>query len=242
MAGVPPGRSIGQRFLDLFIAPSRAFVAPRPVAMLWIGLALIAAVQLLDAVLLHDLQAARQLQMTERILDRDQNLAADKKAEVLAKAEGNSRGTRAVALEAISRIVAIGILGVLLPAALLLFGVNFGFAGRARFIDTLIVTTFSYLVTVPRDAILIPLRRLTGTLDIYAGPAVLSSPDSGLLFYVLMMFDLFDLYHLVPLALGLALVGGISRGKAWTLVLIFWGVWVLFTIGMASLAVSMGVA
>ncbi len=235
-----PHPSLVRRFFDLFAAPSRAFVAPRPGSMWLVGLLVVCLFQIADSALLQNLYDQKQLETTQKILDRNERLSAAQKDKMIQEMEDRAGTTKNIVVSAVARVVAVGLLGVLLPAGLLLFGVNFVFGGKARFIDVLHVVTFSQLVTVPRDLILIPLRAATQNLEIYAGPASLVSSEGSLLQPVLMLFDVFELYHLVPLALGLAVVGAITRGKAWGLVIALFSIWALIALGFSWMAIKMG--
>ncbi|MFN8546830.1 MAG: hypothetical protein U0527_02365 [Candidatus Eisenbacteria bacterium] len=216
------------------------FVAPRGNSV-WLGaLGLLCLLQVFDAVVQRDLYDAKQIEATEKVISKNERISAEEKQKIMDSVEERAGTTRSLVTTIVMRIVAVWLFAALLPAGLMLFGANFVCAGRARFVDLMSVTTFSALVILPRELILIPLRRATGQLEIFVGPAALVSSDSGLLQPFLNLFDLFELYHLVPLALGVALVAGISRGKAWGLVISLWVVWAMFALGAAWIALRMG--
>ncbi|MCA9730245.1 MAG: hypothetical protein KC729_21350, partial [Candidatus Eisenbacteria bacterium] len=98
-------------------------------------------------------------------------------------------------------------------------------------LDVLGVFSLTGLVYAIREAVTIPLKLARQSLDIYTGPAALLSPDVGLIFKIAQMLDLFDLYRMFLVIVGLAVVGHVSTKRSAGVVLAFWGLWVVIQIG-----------
>lgn len=137
---------------------------------------------------------------------------------------------------------ALSLLYVLVIAAVLLGTVNFGFGGRAKFSQMFAVVMYGGLP--------LSIKALLGIVAIYAGV----DPDSfNLSNYVgtnigyylptdvpkwLMTFgsslDIFTIWMLILLAIGCAIVGRISKGKAAGAVFGWWILIVLLQVGIAA--------
>lgn len=228
-----------QRFLALWSAPSRAFVPPRTHILFVLPLVLMVFVQCLDGYLLRDLYADQQASAMEKYLDKHPELGGEARASFEERMNKQESGA-GMALGLAGRSAAVLLIGVLLPVALLHFGTNFGMGGKLRFVDALRVYAWSSLVTTVSGLLLVFVKSAQGTLEVHTGPAAFVSADSGLLYYALQSLDLFALYHLVPLTIGLAMASGVSRQKAGTLVAILWAAGFLVSLGLAALSLSMG--
>ena len=111
-------------------------------------------------------------------------------------------------------------------------GINFGVGGAARFTDVLGVLSLSSLVYLIREAITIPLKLSQQTSQIFTGPAAFIDKSAGLVHHIAVMLDLFDLYRLFLVIVGLSIVGKVSTGRAAAVVLAFWGLFVIIQIGV----------
>lgn len=207
------------RCVALFTAPRSAFGPPRGLRFWLLPLLAILVVTVLDSVALQDLyndQVYESMESNRALSEEQRTLileALDKKAE-------SSTTISSVVGVTAGAIFNIGIAFFLLGLFYLL-GVNFGLAGSARYLDVVGVLALSWMALVPRILLTLPLKLSQGTLAIYTGPAALVG-DAGMLRTVLGFFDLFDLFRLFLLTVGLSVVGSVRTSRSAILVIAFW--------------------
>lgn len=238
----PPGEALplGTRIARLFSAPSKAFFPPFSSAMWILPIVIASLFQVGEALLLKDLYSAEMTKQMESFFE-NREVPDEQREKILARMEEGESGS-ALVIQGLSRVAVVGLLYFLIPAAVLLFGANFVMGASAKFGQIFTVTAFSALVTVPRELLLIPLRLVLGTIHVYTGPAALLGPEAGLPFYLLLPFDIFELYRLFVLALGLVVVARISRQRAFVLVGILWFGFALLQVGGYLFSHAMGMA
>lgn len=216
-----------QRFFLLFSSPRRAFQPPRTPAFLIVPLVALSVLVVAQTVLFHDLYTERSKSMIER----NQSIPEAQKAEVLQKMDERMSSPSMEVVQILSAVAR----KYLIPALLYLLGLNFVLGARTRFAEVFAVTAFTGLVQIPKELIRTPLMLSRGTLDVFLGPAALAGSENPPLFAALNMFDLFDLFRLVLLAIGFSVLSGLPvRRTAWPVVV----VWLLFGLAGVGCALS----
>ena len=208
------------RCVALFSAPRSAFRSPRRLAFWLFPLIVILVVNVVDGVVLSDLYEAQTFETIEsnRVLTEEQRTMMLEKME-----SGSEAGTTVGSVlkmtggVVFNEVIVFSVLGLFY-----LLGVNFGLAGQARYLDVVGVLALSWMALVPRVLLTLPLKLSQGTLAIYTGPAALVSQDGGWLATVLGFFDLFDLYRLFLITIGLSVVGRVKASRSAILVAAFW--------------------
>ncbi|MEZ4651393.1 MAG: hypothetical protein R3E97_21890 [Candidatus Eisenbacteria bacterium] len=219
---LPPASEPG--FLDrvgcLLSSPRRAFRAPRGLSFWLVPLVLVLVVNVLHGLLLQDLYNDWFLEFAETntSFSEEQRVAMIEAFE----AKADDGVTVTTVLQAVAG--GIGSLGVafFLVGLFYMFGVNFGLAGSARYLDVVGVLALSSMTLVLKEIITIPLKLSQQTLAIYTGPAAFAPHDGGMLSTVLGFFDVFDLARLFLITIGLSVVGKITASRAVILVIAFW--------------------
>lgn len=229
----PPGDapprepSLLTRFFALFSSPSKAFAAPRGRAFWLVPMIITALVQGAHTTLLTDLYSQEQ----RKAIAQSSQFSEEQRARILEQLESQDESGLKIVQTATGMVIG-ALFTLVVPAALLMFGINFGVGGAARFTDALGVLSLTSLLYLVREAITIPLKLSQQTLDIYTGPAAFLDKSMGIVHHIAVMFDLFDLYRLFLVIVGLAIVGKVSTGRSATVVLAFWGLLLLVQIGM----------
>lgn len=232
-AGLP--MTVTQRFGLIFSQPSVAFRGLRESRWVWLWPALVIALCMVIAPqFVSDLQAEKQIRAVDELVDRGlvQEEGADELRQRIREGAEDTGIAKAVLWSTVGTVYKIAF-RFLLPAAVLLLGVRFVMAGRARYSEVLAALSFASLPAALREIVRTPLQMSKGDLDVSFGPAMLTGTDtvSG---YALGLIDLFDLWILYLLVIGLAEVGPLSRGRAATLVVPLWIVFSLFKLGMRA--------
>lgn len=219
--------SLLARFFALFSSPRQAFVPPRGLSFWLIPLLITALLQGANTILLGDLYTQEQ----RRAIAESTQFTEEQRTRILEQIDEQAESGQQVVNIGIGIVfVALGTLA--LPAALLMVGINFGVGGAARFTDALGVLSLTSLVYVVREAITIPLKLSQQTIQIFTGPAAFIDESAGIVHHVAKMLDLFDLYRLFLVIVGLAVVGKVSTGRSAAVVLAFWGLFILVQIGV----------
>jgi len=201
------------RILCLFSSPARAFRQRRD-TLFWLGpLLIVLAGATITSTMLFDLQTEQQMRF---FLESDmfQDEARETMIEELASAE---YGLGTMVTTAVTIAIVTFLLGLIA-----LLGVNFILGGTARYLDLVGVLSIASLPTVARDLLTLPIKLSQQTLNIHTGPAALISPDQKTLHNVLKLFDVFDLYYFVLLAVGFAVVGSVTLRKGAILAVLGW--------------------
>ena len=111
---------------------------------------------------------------------------------------------------------------------------RFALSSPTRFPAVLGVVSLAALPAALREIVRTPLQHAKGSLDVYFGPAAFVGHTRTTGAQALAMLDLFDIWILVLLVMGLAEVGHVPRARAATLVLPLWFVLVLVHLGLKA--------
>lgn len=117
----------------------------------------------------------------------------------------------------------------------LLFNVLLG--GDSTFRRVFSVYCYSNLIAIPAMIVKFPLIMTKRTLDIQTSLAVLLSPDSKGTFVhsVLSSFDIFTIWQVILVSLGLGVMYKYSTQKVLTAVVILWIIWIFAKSGLSSI-------
>ncbi|MFQ5670570.1 MAG: YIP1 family protein [Acidobacteriota bacterium] len=135
-------------------------------------------------------------------------------------------------------------LGVLMVLALVYWGGTNAFGGRITFSLTLAVLSYAWLVKILEGGLRFlsmwggdPVRVDQVDLVLATSPAALLGAGSAgtLFFQFARTLNVFTLWSQALLALGLAEVGGLSRGAAFGLVILLFTFYVAGSVGLAAL-------
>ena len=200
-----------QRLGWLFSSPGKALQPPRSSSLWVIPLVVTGLMIASEAVLLRDLGIA---QVKTRIAQNEKLSDAQREQILQNMDSGQTGGAGSQAGRALIGAVFGILIGFGLPALLYLLGFNFVLGAKVPFRDIWTVVLFTALITVPREILRVPLMLSKGTLHVYTSPAAFVPPDDRVAVQVLNTFDIFDLYRLVALTLGFAVVASLPVRKA----------------------------
>lgn len=112
-------------------------------------------------------------------------------------------------------------------------------SGKANFVRSLAVTSHALLVGVVESVVKVAMMLALSTSQVHFGPALfLDRPESPTFLYSLLaQIDLFTLWKIWLLAVGLAIVHRIGRsGLLWALA----GIWALWAVGSSAVGAALG--
>lgn len=227
-------RSVWTVMADVFIEPSRAFraTADRPrflIPFLVIVLVVLGQLLVTNDIRMDDL--ARQIRNNqtmapEEVERRLANIEAQRSPEW--HWSGLAHGLAFVTLGKGVQLLAM--------SAAIWLGLQFSIK-RPRFRHVLAVCTLAMLIALPEAALSSALAFVKGTTDITLGPAVLlprawkHSPLHRLCFQI----DIFTVWTMILLIIGLPVATGVSRRLAGVTVGYLWVVWLLIAMFVGRL-------
>ncbi len=201
----------------------------------WVPAVLVSALMTLAPQAVFDLHHERQQAALESLIERgilNEDQAHEARQRIAADAA--QRGPLQVGQQALLGLVSSLAFRFILPAALLLAGLRFVLERRVRFAAVLATLSYAALPAGLRAILRTPLQYAKGSLDVYFSPAALVGHTRSFGAYALNMLDFFDLWVLWLLTVGLAEVGGVSRGRAAGLVVPLWLALVLLRLGLRA--------
>jgi hypothetical protein len=227
-----PPLSEGQRVIDTFIAPSKTFTDIRRSASWWLPFVIGCLVTwglayAIQSKITWEKAYDNVLKQSPKQMERMEQAPADQQAK-----------TRAIAANFTKYVFwaapVVGLIIVVVMAAVLMATINFGFGGKAKFGQMFALFYYSFLP--------ISIKAILGIVTIFAG----LDPDSfnmnnyvgtNLGYYLPPDFskplmalatsiDIFAIWMLVLLTIGCAIIGNIKKGQA---AIAVWGWWALLT-------------
>jgi len=216
-----------QRVINVFVNPGKAFIAVRnkpnwiPPAMLVILLGL------LMTYLIAPIAMQEQEEKTITMLEK-RGMSQDQIDEALES--GQAIGKYIMYPSALIG----GIVVLLLSAAIWLFVSNTLLGGQARYTQMLEVAGLSSLIATVGMFIKIPIILAQKTMNVHFSLATFLPENSKdtFLYKFLINTDLFNVWSIAVLCIGIAVVGGLKVKKVWPVVVALLIVWYL---GVAAL-------
>lgn len=131
-------------------------------------------------------------------------------------------------------------IGLVVIAGVLMFGGNILLGGESNFVTLLAITAHSWLVLIPKVILTVPLMLAKGSVAVSTSLQVLLSGDQWTtpLGVVLGAVDVFSIWMIVLLVMGISAAYHFSRAKSIALVVSLYVIMIL--IGMASSALLSG--
>jgi hypothetical protein len=119
----------------------------------------------------------------------------------------------------------------------LFFVFNVLMGGDSTFRRNFSVYCYSSLIAIPSMIVKFPLIMTKGDLNVQTSLALLLSPDAKdtFLYRVLSSFDIFTVWQVVLVSIGMGVVYKYSTKKAFTAVVILWIVWIFLKSGLGSM-------
>jgi hypothetical protein len=253
MASIPPSdpTSMGsgdpspspiQRFQAALAVSPRAFRLPAGRNAWLIPLLIVIGLQIISGFVLHDLVVKQtqeqQASMRARFED-DPNMSAEQKEQALERMEQFSGGGALRIWMIVGSVASVLLLNLVLAAVLLLV-LNFMMGGSATFAGLWFVACLGWAPRAVEVVLTTIVARLSSKIDITFGPGAFFATDTAARRFA-SVFDLFDLWVIAVLVVGVQAVTGIPKRKAMGAVIGVWIAWWLVRLGLAALGNTMSV-
>jgi hypothetical protein len=214
----------------IFTNPSKVFANLKIYPDWVLPIILIIVVAIASSVLLKDLgiQAYK-----DKMMNSDK-YSEEQKEQIL---EGMEKGK---AFQTVMGVVGpiAGIFVVFAVATGVLFlTANFVFGGASTFKTMFSVYTWGYIVSLLETLIKVPLILAKNSLHVYTSLAVLFDPAESdtALFKLANAVDIFSIWRLFLWGLGISIIYKFSQGKSYGIVIFWYIVWTLISIGLGSI-------
>ena len=129
---------------------------------------------------------------------------------------------------------------LLFAVGTVLFGLNRLLSGVASYEQVIAIYAYSSLIDAVKLLVIAPIIISENTLDVRIGFDLLLSEQVSQTFigHVISNIDLFDIWQVLVISIGLAVVGQISKRKALGTVLGLWFIWLIFNAFLANTITS----
>ncbi len=122
-------------------------------------------------------------------------------------------------------------------AGVLYLTASFVFGGTSTYKTMFSVYTWGYIVSMLEGLIKVPLALAKNSVNVYTSLAIFFDPaESGTtLFKLANAVDIFSIWRLFLWGLGISIIYKFSQGKAYGIVIFWYIVWTLISIGLSSM-------
>jgi len=129
---------------------------------------------------------------------------------------------------------------VVVAGVLLVFS-RYLFNKEVDYRQMLAIKGYATLVLIPEWIVRVPLILIEGTADVYTGPGAFVPAEMANSFFgkMLIGINLFDIWQIWIMGIGLAAMSKVSVRKATLLLLILWGLWIMGGAAVESMAAGM---
>ena len=128
------------------------------------------------------------------------------------------------------------LLSFVVVAAALFFVFNVLLGGDSNYRRVLSVYSYSSLIAIPAMIVKFPLIMMKENLNVQTSLALLLSPNTkdSFLYRVFSSFDIFTIWQVILVSMGLGVIYKYATKKAFTAVFILWIIWILAKSGLSS--------
>jgi hypothetical protein len=217
------------KILNIFFEPKRVFESLK-IKPTWLVPYIIVA--LLGIGFFYSTYPYIMNQQVERIRNNDKIPEEQKQMIVEKMTESNHPPLWQLPLAPIGTILVFAIL-----SAIIFFIFNVILGGDSSFRRVFSIYCYSNLIAIPSMIVKLPLIMLKKDIGIQTSLALLLSAESKetFLYHVLSGFDIFTLWIVVLISIGLGVLYRYTTKKAFTVVFVLWVLLILITSGLSSL-------
>ena len=222
--------NIVQRIINVFTNPSTTFKAVKARPSWLVPVIIVLALTLVITILLKPV--ILQEQRTRTIESMENRGMSQEQIEQALKQSGT------IMKYAFFPSALIGVLiSVLISAGVWLFVSNTLLGGTARYPHMLEVSAYSSIITSLGGIIKLPIMLQKETLNVHFSLAtfISDSAKNTLLYKFLANTDLFNIWSIIVLCIGIAVVGGLKVKKVWPIVVILLVIWYIATAALGKL-------
>ena len=236
--GDVPEMNAVQRVMGIYFSPRKTFEYLREKPKWLVPFILICLVAMVSNFLAKDIAIQAQ---KERVLMSDR-IPEEQKDAIIERIESSASGPQAyIQYFATPVVIFIILCGV---AAIFLFFGNMLFGGQSNFRQMLSMYAHAGVIALPAAIVKVPLMLSQQSLQVYTNLAILLPADAEQTFLHRLMskFDLFTIWEVILLIIGMSAIYRFSTGKASTIVFILWALWIVVSVTLGGFFRGLGLA
>jgi len=107
-------------------------------------------------------------------------------------------------------------------ALIMWFAGNFLLGGESKFVPVFAVTAYACLIDIIAVAVKVPLMVSQQTMKVYTSPALFFEESSTFLFRFIATLDVFALWKVILISIGLGVIYDLKTSKAFWVILLLW--------------------
>ena len=219
-------KSVLSKMLSLFWEPSGTFTALKERTTAYDVVIPLLIVAVLSMLLIPVITPVALQEYKVRIEDSERLTDAQKEAQI-ERLENRGNEVTKYVMTAVTIV-----LKVLIVALFAWFAGNFVLGGEARFVPIFAVTAYVGLIDLISIAVKYPLMISQETTRIHTSPALFLPESTTFLYRFLATLDIFAVWKLVLLSIGVGIINQIKTNKVfWTLLIM----WLLYCVAAAGL-------
>jgi hypothetical protein len=225
-----PKLSFFNKLVLIFTNPGKVFANLKLYPDWLLPILLIIVVTIASSFLLKDLGIREAKQ---KILDSEQ-IPEEQKELIIQRMEQG--GPLQMVMSVAGPVIFIFIAFAVVAGVFYLTG-SFVFGGNTTYKTMFSVYTWGYMVSILEAVIKIPLALAKNNIHVYTSLAVFFDPAQAntTLFKIANAIDVFAIWRLFLWGLGISIIYKFSQGKAYGIVIFWYVVWTLISIGLSSL-------
>ncbi len=238
MQGEVKEMSAVERIIGIFFKPKKVFEYLRQKPKWILPFIIMCCVAVLSNVLVKNFAIQEQIervQMSDRLSD-------EQKDQVVKNLQESNTGAKAFIGIIMTPVFLLLVL--IIVSAVLLFCGNTIMGGQATFRQMLGMYAHVGLIGLPAAIVKIPIMLAQQSTHVQTSLAAVmpSEADKTLLYKLLAKLDVFTIWEVILLVIGIAVVYRFTNRKAATLVLVLWAVWIAISLTLGSLIPGFGLA
>lgn len=227
-----------QRVAGVFYQPQQVFNYLRHKPDILIPFLLAVIISVFSTIVVYDIAINDRIEAIEQ----NDRIPDERKDKIIDSMESSREGTKRLIYTFV--VPPLGSLVFLAFMGLVFWFVgNVVLGGQAKYKQVLSAYSYAYLISLIAGSLVkIPMIKAAGTTKIHTSLAAFLSQDSArTVFYRLMdSFDVFTLWFLVVLGIGLAAIYKFPRNKGIAAVFGTWIVWVAISVALGSVFAGFG--
>ncbi len=213
------------RIMNVFVNPQKLFVYLKHKPDFWAPLVLTILISMISGYYIGPIAIDEQIQRIEN----NTRIPEEARMKMIDNLEASKTGTRRLIAVFVPPLISVPLFFLIIAFIFWAMG-NFVFARQVRFGQMFAAVTYANLVPLLLGTVIkLPLIMATHSINVQTSLALFLSPEQQgtFLYSLLSSFDVFNLWYLAVLGIGVSVFYEVTRRRAFTLVFGLWFVWVI---------------
>lgn len=223
-------KTIFGKIISIFWEPSATFRA-LAIKVSWLDIVVPLLLVLLVALAVMPYITPLAVEEQKDYIAQSDRLTEEQKAQAYDRIDQQAGSARAYITSAVFLVIRTAVV-----AGVLILVSNFLFGGEVKYKSMLAVSAYANLVDIIANAVKVPLMLSQQTVRIYTSPALFLHDNSTFWFRFFANLDLFVLWKVILLGIGVGIITKVKTSKSIWTILICWIIYCLAVAGLGGLA------